>query len=171
VKTPSLEAIGPIMLAPPLHATSLRMVVKDLVEHWRASCDISGMRSLKTMLALLLALAWMPLMSHCKLETVLGFQFIRCASEGQAPVNGPGHCGGDYCCAVETGSFQAPNHQQIVPVVALALLPLGRVAICEIPLAPRETLGLFTSAPPELCTAWQFTFRTAPAPRAPSLLS
>jgi hypothetical protein len=123
------------------------------------------------MLALLLALAWVPLMSHCKLETVPGLQFLRCAFEDQAPAKAPGHCDGASCCAVESGKYQAPSHQQIVPVFALAPLPFDVIADCDRALPPAVSLGLLTAAPPEFSSTWQFTFRTAPPSRAPSLVS
>ena len=123
------------------------------------------------MLALLLALAWAPLMSHCALETVPGLKFLRCASEGQTPASAPGHCDGTSCCAVESGVYQAPSHQQIVPAFALALLSFCAVADAGYPPSPRVPVDLLTSAPPELATAWQFTSRASPPCRAPSLVS
>jgi hypothetical protein len=123
------------------------------------------------MLALMLALAWVPLMSHCKLETVPGLQFLRCAFEDQAPAKAPGHCDGTSCCAVESGKYQAPDSQQIVPVFALALLPFDVVPDSGQSLPPQVSLGLLTAAPPDLSTPWQFTSRTAPLSRAPSVLS
>ena len=123
------------------------------------------------MLALMLALAWVPLMSHCQLESASGLQFLRCASDDQPPASVPGHCDGASCCAVESGKYQAPSHQQIVPVFALALLPFDLVADSGHSLPPQVSLGLLTAAPPELSSTWQFTFRTAPPSRAPSLVS
>jgi hypothetical protein len=123
------------------------------------------------MLALMLSLAWVPLMSHCKLETVPGFQFLRCAFEDQAPAKAPGQCDGTSCCAVESGKYQAPGSQQIVPVFAFALLSFEIAADPGHSTPPQVTLGLLTVAPPDLSTTWQFTSRTAPLARAPSLLS
>lgn len=119
------------------------------------------------MLALLLALAWAPMMTHCTLETVPGLQFLSCAPEGQ-PAS---HCDGVSCCAVESGNYQTPSHQQIVPVLAIALLPFDIVAELAPSSPPQVGLCILTSAPPELSQAWQFTFRTAPLCRAPSILS
>lgn len=127
------------------------------------------------MFALMLALAWVPLMSHCQLESSSVLAFLRCAPEGQPPGSVPGHCDGPSCCAVESGKYQAPSHQQIVPVFvpvfALALLPFDLVADSGNSLPPQVSLGLLTAAPPELSSTWQFTFRTAPPSRAPSLVS
>jgi hypothetical protein len=119
------------------------------------------------MLALLLALAWAPMMAHCTLETVPGLQFLRCASDAQPAA----HCDGVACCAVESGNYQAPSHQQIVPVLAIALLSFDIVADLEPSSLPQVGPCILTSAPPELSKTWQFTFRTAPLCRAPSILS
>ena len=119
------------------------------------------------MLALLLALAWAPMTAHCSLETVPGLQFLRCASDAQPAT----HCDGVSCCAVESGTYQAPSHEQIVPVLALTLLSFDIVADLE-PSSPLQAGPcVLISAPPELSKAWQFSFRTAPHCRAPSILS
>ena len=122
------------------------------------------------MLALLLALAWVPLTSHCLLESAYGFEFLRCTADTQSSPANPAHCGDDSCCSVEKASYQAPSHQQIIPVFALALLPSELVADSEHSLPPQVTLGLLTTAPPELSAGWQFAFRTALPSRAPSLV-
>jgi hypothetical protein len=123
------------------------------------------------MLALMLALAWVPLMSHCQIESSSGFAFLRCAPETHPSANVPGHCAGSSCCAVESGKYQAPSNQQIVPAFAFALLAFGIVADPEPSLLPQVSLSFLTAAPPDLSTTWQFTFRTAPLSRAPSLIS
>ena len=123
------------------------------------------------MLALMLALAWAPLMSHCQLESASDLAFLRCAPDAQPPASVPGHCDGPSCCAVESGKYQAPSHQQIVPVFALALLSFDFVADSGNSLPPQVTLDLPATAPPELSKAWQFISRAAPPCRAPSLVS
>ena len=123
------------------------------------------------MLALTLALAWAPLMSHCSLETLPGLKFLRCASEAHQSPGAPVHCDTTSCCPVESGSYQAPSHQPLVPVFALALLSFDLLSDPEPSAPPQVTLGLLTAAPPELSSTWQFALRTAPPSRAPSLLS
>ena len=144
---------------------------KICFERWHPLCHLLPVRSVKTMLALMLALAWAPLMWHCNLETVPALKFLRCVSVGQPAGSVPGHCDGASCCAVESGKYQAPSHQQIVPVFTLALLSFDVVADSGHSSPPQITLGLLTAAPPELSSTWQFTFRTAPPSRAPSLVS
>jgi hypothetical protein len=119
------------------------------------------------MLALTLALAWVPLASHCQLESASGLAFLPCAADDQPAA----HCDGGSCCAVESGNYLAPTHQQIVPVLAIALLPFVIVADLERSSLPRVGPCILASAPPELSRAWQFALRTAPLCRAPSILS
>ena len=142
-----------------------------MLEHLQPSWHLLRVRSLKTMLALLLALAWAPLTTHCELESASGLEFLRCASDGQPPAGVPGHCDDASCCAVESAKYPVPSHRPIVPVFVLVPPPFGVVADCELPQPPKVTLDLLTSAPPELSTAWQFISRAAPPCRAPSLVS
>jgi len=123
------------------------------------------------MLALTLALIWTPLMSHCALETVPGLQFLRCAPDVHSSASASGHCGDGACCAFESGKFHTPSHQPAAPVFIFALLPFGLVADFEPVFPPEVSLGVLTSAPPGLSTAWQFSLRAAPLSRAPSLVS
>jgi len=123
------------------------------------------------MLALLLALIWTPLMSHCALETVTGLQFLRCGPDLHSSTCPTDHCGNGACCAFESGKFHTPGHQPVVPVFVLTLLPFGLVADFEPVFPPEVSLGVLTSAPPGLSTAWQFSLRAAPLSRAPSLVS
>lgn len=122
------------------------------------------------MLALMLALAWAPVMSHCQLEAA-GFEFLSCAAEDHAPANAPTHCDGASCCAAESGKYQAPGYQRIVPVLALVPLLFDVVADSDCASSPPISLDLLTTAPPELSPAWQFTLRAAPPSRAPSFVS
>jgi hypothetical protein len=153
---------------PPSH---FWMVVIDLIEHSPLSCHLLRVRSVKTMLALLLALAWAPMMAHCTLETVSGLQFLRCAADTQSSPANTDPCGDNGCCAVESANYQAPSHQQIVPVWAIALLPFDILGDLEPSPPPKVGRCHLSSAPPELSTAWQFISRTAPPCRAPSLAS
>jgi hypothetical protein len=123
------------------------------------------------MLALLLALAWAPLTTHCELESASGLEFLRCASVGQPPEGVPGHCDDASCCGVESAKYPVPSQRPIVPVFTLVPAPFGVVAHCELPQPLKVTPDLPATAPPELSTAWQFISRTASLCRAPSLVA
>lgn len=127
------------------------------------------MPKLKTLCAVLLALLWAPVTSHCLLEDAgLIHHDAGCeAHEGEA---GHGHDGADGNCRVESSSYQLPKpHATLSPV---PLDPPGlpyefdaQPAACALT-APEPA----DSPPRWLAVTWQFLSRSAPAPRAPSRL-
>lgn len=123
------------------------------------------------MLALMLALAWAPLLSHCQLKALSGFEFLSCATDHQSPAEVPAHCDGTSCCAAELSKYPVPNHRSIVPAFVLVPLPFGVVAHCELPQRADVAHNRPAPVPPELSTAWHFIARAAPPCRAPSFLA
>lgn len=129
------------------------------------------MRKLRTALIILLALAWVPLTSHCKLESLPGWEFLRCASEAPLTPEEGDPCDEDGCCAVEFAKYQSSRQQEIAPVLLLGILPADPLGALD-PLHPVGAgLGIPTSLPPELPVSWQFSLRAALPVRAPSLAS
>jgi hypothetical protein len=118
----------------------------------------------------LLALAWAPLTSHCQLESVPGLEFLRCSADVQMPTEGGDPCQEGGCCTVESATYQSPRQQEITLVV-VAILPGDSFGFLEPPLSNEVNLGVLNTGPPGLPTSWQFFFRTALSPRAPSLAS
>jgi hypothetical protein len=119
----------------------------------------------------LLALAWAPLTSHCQLESIPGLEFLHCSPEGHASTDDGGDpCQDGACCSIESAKYQSPRQQEIIPVV-LAILPTANFGLLERPLPVEISPGILTSDPPDLQNGWQFTFRTALSPRAPSPVS
>jgi hypothetical protein len=128
-------------------------------------------RSVKTILALLLALAWAPMMSHCVLETFPGLDFLRCAADAQTADNTAGHCDQSACCAAESGPFDLPNQPPLLPTFTGLPLPFAALTDCLPSLPARPRLPALPPAPPELPVSWQFSCRAALPVRAPSLAS
>ena len=128
-------------------------------------------RIFRTMMVVLLALAWVPLTSHCSIEAVPGFEFLRCSTDVQSSNEGNDPCKEGGCCAVESAKYQSPRHQEITPVVFVAILPADTFGVVEQSLPAEVSLGILTAAPPELPASWQFSLRTALPVRAPSLAS
>lgn len=128
-------------------------------------------RTLRTLMVALLALAWVPLTSHCRIEAVPGFEFLRCSTDVQSPNEGGDPCKDDGCCSVESAQYKSPRQQNITPVVLVAILPTDNFGVLEHSLPAEVSLGILTAAPPELPTSWQFLSRTALPVRAPSLAS
>jgi hypothetical protein len=119
----------------------------------------------------LLALAWAPLTSHCQLESIPGLEFLHCSPEGHASTGDGGDpCQDGACCSIESAKYQSPRQQQIIPIV-LALPPAGCFEVLERLLPVEISLATLTAGPPLFQNGWQFFFRTALSPRAPSLAS
>jgi hypothetical protein len=116
---------------------------------------------LRIIIAVWLLALWMPATSFCSMENA-----------GWIP-NNDGCCGSQSsevapCCALAAASYKmdegtvttAPAAQLVVALIDfpnLKLLPQPFARTCESGVSP-----------PELSQSWQFSFRTALAPRAPS---
>jgi len=120
----------------------------------------------KTIALVLLAL-WMPVTAHCKLETLSGLDFLACVEHQDSVPHQDSDCKEDVCASVESGDYRVEDNPP------LNLLPLAIVTPTEIDwLAddprPELIIPAKTYSPPELPRFWQFSFRTALPPRAPS---
>ncbi len=146
-------------------------VRKESIEPYPALRHLLSVRTFKTLMVALLALAWVPLMSHCLIEVVPGFEFLSCSSDVQTSNEGGDPCKSSGCCAVESAKYQSPRQQEITPIVVVAILPAENFDVLEQSLPAQVSLGVLTAAPPDLPTSWQFSLRTALPVRAPSLAS
>lgn len=120
---------------------------------------------LRLFFGLLLAVLWLPVTSHCRLEAA-GFQAADdcCAAEEPA-----GECKDDVCPTVEDALYKesVQSLKVAAPEVSLCFACL---ALVPAPAADEPGLSRFCHAPPpELRVAWQFIARAAPPARAPSL--
>ena len=123
---------------------------------------------------MLAAFAWLPMTSHCRLESVPGFDFLACISEtnchGESKSQGtvPEQSG---CCSVEKSHYKTDQFRvtiQTPEMLAIAATPLFDLAS----VLPAEVcVGILNTGPPELLSSWQFSFRTALPARAPAFVS
>ena len=126
---------------------------------------------LKTIVAAVYLVLWLPLTSHCLLEGAgLMPDILRC-SDTCAPNGKDQGCEADACCSLESAAYKVDCERPavITPVLG-SLLPVLFHSV-EPPAAPQNSLGFLTIASPELPVTWQFSYRTALPPRAPSLVS
>jgi hypothetical protein len=129
-------------------------------------------KSFRTLLTLLLVALWPLVTSHCNLEPFAGLEFLSCA---EAPANAAPHqengCETDSCASVESGSYKTEDGRQVVPAPSLIPSAFLTAILLEAtqPVASQNIAPHFT--PPELPKVWQFSFRTALPPRAPSFVS
>jgi hypothetical protein len=131
----------------------------------------SSVRRIKAAVAMVLALLWLPAVSCCLIDAsgLLGKQDC-CSQEHSHPASSPGHC--DQPCGVlASGSYLPQQNPVVIPAPLIALLPAPVTAVAE--LQPVTAIGrdVSATAPPEVAGHWQFSFRTALSPRAPSFIS
>jgi len=147
------------------------MAQEEMLERGRVLRHQYAVRFWKTMLGIMLALAWAPLTAHCQLESATGLQFLQCDREGRVPAQGGSHCDDSSCCDWESGQCRLPQNQVsffVADSVVLALEPLSAWALEP---SPAGEPGMVTAAPAEVYRAWQFSLRAALPPRAPSVAS
>ena len=129
------------------------------------------MRLVKTVLAVLLALAWVPLTAHCQIESLAGMELLSCQSAGETPTSSGSHCADSSCCAWESAQYHLPQNQapSLIPMFAVVLQVLISVQDDNRPV--RVCQSLLKTAPPEMPKIWQFVLRASLPVRAPSLVS
>jgi hypothetical protein len=112
--------------------------------------------------------AWMPAASLCLAECAgVVERGDCCADESGGKPDAAAH----PCCFLASGLYKSHDHQTLVTAPnALATAQL----LSPISVAPSSGIlasPLPTVSPPDLPVTWQFTFRTALPPRAPSFAS
>ena len=137
--------------------------------------DRTEVRTMKTMLILLLALAWVPLNSHCLLESVPGFEFLICSTDQtDEDTSSSDPCSDGGCCSVESAKYFSAWKPVTIPAGTeiLAALPPARQWAFDSLSLHAQTLGPWpNTSPPVIPASWQFALRTALPARAPSLAS
>ena len=77
------------------------------------------MRTIKTILTLLLATLWLPITSHCLLfESANGFAALSCCSHAEMADNLGHHedeCATDSCSIVEDAQYKSSQQRLTVP--------------------------------------------------------
>ena len=130
------------------------------------------MKSLEKTLVWTFIALWVLVSNHCALERVPGLDFLACSSPETEASHQPSGCGDeDACAAVESGLYKSEERQTLSPKPSFAAVRFA-VLLLEItapPSASRQDSP--EPIPPELAHTWQFSFRTALSPRAPSLHS
>lgn len=129
-----------------------------------------AMQRIKRMIAMLLALVWLPAVSCCLIDTSGLLDQKDCCSKKHTHTAASGDC--DKPCGLLASATYLSQQDQVVVVASIDLL-LFEVASSLIKLHRQDGFGreLPATAPPELAGNWQFSFRTALSPRAPSFVS
>ena len=131
---------------------------------------MTGVRSLRNILFLMTALAWLSMSMHCQLETVPGLEFLACKTT--APASNPNsHCGDDGCCAAEKSQYKNEQLRLKLPTPDWLMISSAPLLTPTKSLPDEVSLGILTAAPPQLLKTWHFASRTALPVRAPSIAS
>jgi hypothetical protein len=118
-------------------------------------------------IAVLLLALWVPVTMHCELEAAVQSSLLQCCC-GDESAQRPANCADNVCSSVETGFYKVEeNENAIAPVLVFAVFVAD---IFDLP-TPEPALHPATpepDPPPELPRSWQFSYRAALSPRAPS---
>jgi hypothetical protein len=128
---------------------------------------------LKTIWIVGLALLWVPITAHCKLEIIPALSEILacCNHEEQSAPHQDNDCNQDGCATVESGKYRTQDFDALVVAPEFSPIDLPQVALELRALRDEVSLGIFTTAPPPGERIWNFSLRTALPARAPSLAS
>jgi hypothetical protein len=118
----------------------------------------------KALIALMLAVLWLPVTMHCALEGLPGLEFLICCdhAEESAP-HEDDDCETDACAVVESGFYKLQDHDDLLVVFA-------EIVFGDVSLTADEPRVTASRPPPDVAVGWQFSSRAAPLPRAPSYL-
>jgi hypothetical protein len=129
------------------------------------------MRLVKAVLIVLLALLWAAASNHCKLEEIPGLEFLSCCAHDDTAPHQDDDCESDGCAAFENQLYKTETTQVSVALPILLFDSfLSPLLVEPSPPAPVNSVSP-DAAPVILPRVWQFSYRTALPPRAPSLLS
>jgi len=126
--------------------------------------EVMVVRRVKALIALTLAVLWLPVTMHCGLETLPGLEFLVCCTHEDATApHEDDDCEADACAVIESGFYKLQDYEQLVAAST-------EVVVFECQAEPRVIVVNTTEVPRDLIVAWQFSSRAAPSPRAPSSL-
>lgn len=124
---------------------------------------------LKNALLILLAALWLPAMSHCSLEQSIDLAFLACNTAAEADSHQSSDCQGDVCATLEDGLFRPEEGAVTVDAPALLL-----TALIPAPVDTESSADVAVATSTDRLSigcGWQFAWRTALLPRAPSRAS
>jgi hypothetical protein len=136
-------------------------------------------RAFRSIVALLLALAWLPATLHCGLAALdAGGPAGECCPHAHAAsqdsagdsTDDSAHCGLGVCDIVESGDYQPAQNVLKVSAPSAVVLVFHLIALAsELTPVPEIAADAEVESPPELRRTWHFAARAALLPRAPSL--
>ena len=128
------------------------------------------MSKLTRIVALTVLALWGMAAMHCKLEAVPGMEFLKTCCFVDSSTPSPKDCESDGCGAVEDGNYRAEEQSASAPQPVFFVALLARTIEALLPEVQVYTCGVCLP-PPDLPKGWQFSYRTALPPRAPSFVA
>ena len=144
---------------------------KYLLNKLESKVFIVPVKEFRSFVAVLLLALWLPATSHCLLEDAGWIHHSDCCDSGD-DADGPGHDAADGVCQIEKAAFHLPKFQRVFVKTLPDFLwyPLALNDLHRAETVPPDILSR-AAPPPALRATWQFSFRTALPPRAPSFVS
>lgn len=127
------------------------------------------MRRGRAILSFALALLWLGLPVHCQLEAVAASGVVTCCIESDCAPQRDAGCAEDFCGSLESETYFPQKSQTFAKEPVLQPINFALEAIALKPEAPSGSA--ISDGVPMLTCSWQFVFRTAAPPRAPSCRS
>jgi hypothetical protein len=128
------------------------------------------MKWLHKVATVVMLVVWLPATSLCLLERAGWLPNDDCCPSS-APPSQSTPKGDSPCCTLASATYKVNDERPVLAVPVLLLLAPLLPALKEPLVLPQNRTGFLTVAPPDLAVKWQFFFRTASPPRAPSLAS
>ena len=146
-------------------------VLVVMIEHFLPMGSLVRVQSIKTVMVVMLVALWALASNHCRLELVSGLSFMACSQQNDCAGQQDKDCETDGCATVENQFYKAETTQQSMPAPVLLFAFFLNPLLDELAIPEGVSHVLPDAAPTELARVWQFSYRTALPPRAPSLLS
>jgi hypothetical protein len=138
-----------------------------------SSAKIKNNSTYRVLLTSILLAAWYACTLHCSLEMMTSDEPLACCDDAKVashsnhtPVS-PDHC---VCDWVKSGGYALSKCVALAPAPDNVLLLFTLPSFREDSLTD-QSLPKPIDSPPEPVASWQFSFRTASPPRAPSMVS
>jgi len=114
---------------------------------------------------------WLGATNHCRLEDIPALKFLVCNPQNESGPHQDNDCEKDSCAAVEKAQYKTEKAQLKVSAPTLLLAAMFLPPVQEHADCSPSACERFPALAPELPGTWQFSYRTAAPPRAPSFLS
>jgi len=134
--------------------------------------SLERVKFLKLVFVLALLGLWLGAANHCRIENLPGLGFLVCSPHGETESHEDNDCDEDSCARVEKAPYKSEQVRITAPAPAM-ILAEANLGSCPLLSDGLEDLRYppVSASVLQLPSGWQFSFRTALPPRAPSHLS